>query len=100
MARPRKLDPKKSLEVALEEAMRLFPADRIREAAEVSGFTQRLRKIDPVLFFWNLILGFSCSAQRTLTSLHRQLEKISEREFAPSSFFDQWWSGKTGQGYK
>jgi len=89
MARPRKLDPKKSLEVALEEATRLFPADRIREVAEASGFTQRLRKIDPVLFFWNLILGFSCSAQRTLTSLHRQLEKISEREFAPSSFFDR-----------
>ena len=89
MARPRKFDPQRALQDSIDEVTRLFPAEEIREAAKASGFTQRLRKIDPVLFFCNLVLGFGCSAQRTLAALHRRLETISEREFAPSSFFDR-----------
>lgn len=87
MGRPAKLNPEKALNDALSEVIRLFPAEEIREAAKVTGFTQRLRKIDAALFFWNLILGFSCSVQRTLAGLKRQYQQIADTEIAPSSFF-------------
>lgn len=87
MGRPAKVDPEKALDQALAEVGRLFPADEVRQAAKDSGFTMRLRKVDPVLFFWNLILGFSCSVQRTLAGLQRQFETIADVDLAPSSFF-------------
>lgn len=87
MARPAKLNPEKALNDALNEVTRLFPPEEIREAAKDTGFIKRLRKVDPVLFFWNLILGFSCSVQRTLAGLQRQYQLIADTEIAPASFF-------------
>lgn len=87
MGRPAKLNPEKALRDSLAEVIRLFPAEEIREAAEETGFIKRLRKVDPVLFFWNLILGFSCSVQRTLAGLQRQYQVIADTDLAPSSFF-------------
>lgn len=87
MGRPAKLNPEKALNDALAEVIRLFPSEKIREVAKITGFTQRLRKIDPALFFWNLILGFSCSVQRTLAGLKRQYQMIADTDLAHSSFF-------------
>jgi len=87
MGRPAKLNPEKALTDALAEVIRLFPAEEIRQAAKATGFTKRLRKIDAALFFWNLILGFSCSVQRTLAGLKRQYQLIADTDVAPSSFF-------------
>lgn len=89
MPRPPKLDPEKALADALAEVVRLFPPEDIRLVAQETGFIQRLRKIDPVVFFWNLILGFSCSAQRTLDALRRQFQTIADVDLVPSSFLDR-----------
>jgi IS4 transposase len=89
MGRPAKLNPEKALSDSLAEVVRLFPAEEIRQAAEETGFVKRLRKIDPAIFFWNLILGFSCSVQRTLAGLKRQYQLIADTDLAPSSFFDK-----------
>lgn len=89
MGRPTNLNPEKALNDALAEVVRLFPAEDIRKAAVDTGFIKRLRKVDPVMFFWNLILGFSCSVQRTLAGLKRQYETVTETELTPSSFYDK-----------
>lgn len=89
MPRPPKLDPEKTLADALTEVVRLFPPENIRLAAQETGFIKRLRKVDPVVFFWNLILGFSCSAQRTLDALRRQFQTIADVDLVPSSFLDR-----------
>lgn len=89
MGRPAKLDPNKALSDALAEVVRLFPAEEIRQTAIDTGFIKRLRKIDAPLFFWNLILGFSCSVQRSLAGLKRQYQTIADTDLAPSSFFDK-----------
>lgn len=87
MGRPAKLNPEKALSNAISEVTRLFPAEDIRQAAKDTGFIKRLRKVDAVLFFYNLILGFSCSVQRTLAGLRRQYQLIADTDLAPASFF-------------
>lgn len=85
-----KTDPvKESFFRAVEELNQALPAETIREMAIETGFIKRLRKIDPVLFFWNLIMGFGVSMEPTLAGLRRRMEIIADVDLMPSSFFDK-----------
>jgi len=62
---PKYLDPDdipRSLEA-------LFPPDTVERIARETGFTKRIRKIEPYPFFWNLVMGFGVQLQLTLESL-------------------------------
>lgn len=79
-ARPRVLE---------EELNKLFSPEWLRETAKEADFVQRERKIDPVLMFWVLVLGFGVQLQRTLASLRRLYEERGEVHISRSSFYDR-----------
>jgi len=58
----------------------LFPAKWLYEQAEATGFMQRYRKVDPVLMFWTVVLGFGVRMQRSLAGLHRAYQRNAEPE--------------------
>ncbi len=89
MSRPRKLDLEKCFDNSLKAVRDLVPPEKIREVARETKFIKRGRKVCPVFFFWNLVLGFGCSAQRTLAALKRQYEVIAAEEIVPSAFYDR-----------
>ena len=63
------------------------------QRAARAGFVQRNRKIDPVTFFWVLVLGFGVGVQRTIASLRRAYETVSAETLVPSSFYDRFNKG-------
>ncbi len=85
-----KTDPvKESFFAAIEELNQVLPAEKIRDAAKETQFIRRIRKIDPALFFWNLVMGFGINMERTLAGLRRRMEVIADVDLMPSSFFDK-----------
>jgi len=83
-----KINPKdpKALELALLD---LFPEEWIRQKAAELGVVERHRKVDPVILFWTLVLGFGVGTQRQLSSLRRAYELNTSSTIAPSSFYDR-----------
>lgn len=68
---------------------KMFSPQWLRETAARVGYVQRHRKIDPVTFFWVLVLGFGVGVQRTIASLRRAYETVSAETLVPSSFYDR-----------
>ncbi len=79
----RKADP------SVECLTRLFPEDFIRNTASETGFIQRERKIDPVILFWVIVLGFGVNFLRTIRGLKRKYETESDIQMSISSFNDR-----------
>lgn len=67
----------------------LFPQDAVEQIAYESGFYKRQRKIEPYLFFWNLVLGFGVQLQRTLESLRRGYGEMTGIELSQSAWHDR-----------
>jgi len=85
-----KTDPvKEAFFTAVEELTQVLPAETIRTMAKETDFIKRIRKIDPALFFWNLIMGFGIAMEPTLAALRRRMELIADVDLMPSSFFDK-----------
>lgn len=76
--------PSRVVEKALNE---FFSPAWLRETARETGVVERYRKVDPVLLFWVLVLGFGVRLQRSLAGLHRQYEKSSGKTLARGSFY-------------
>ncbi|NPV72361.1 MAG: IS4 family transposase [Pelotomaculum sp.] len=72
---------------------KMFSPEWLRDTAAKVGFVQRNRKIDPVTFFWVVVLGFGVGVQRTLASLRRAYETASAETLVPSSFYDRFNKG-------
>jgi len=72
-----------------EELNRLFSPEWLRKTAKKTGFVERERKIDPVLMFWTLVLGFGVQLQRTLASLRRTYEEKGEVHISRGSFYER-----------
>lgn len=87
MPRRPKVDPKTALMEQISLLSRDLPADLIRGCAKNAQFAQRIKKIDPALFLWNLVLGFGASMQRTLAALRKRYCTIAAEDLAPSTFF-------------
>ncbi len=60
------LSDKQKVDPSVECLTRLFPEDFIRNAAAETGFIQRERKIDPVILFWVITIGFGVNFLRTI----------------------------------
>ena len=67
----------------------IFSPEWLRNAAHETGFVKRERKIDPVIMFWVLVMGFGVRLQRTLASMKRDYEKSSETELRDSSWHER-----------
>jgi IS4 transposase len=65
----------------------LFPPEWLREKAKDTGLIKRERKIDPVIIFWVLAIGYGSFLQRTLASLKRNYETASNRVLSDSSWY-------------
>jgi len=66
-----------------------FSPEWLRKTAKETGLIKRERKIDPVLMFWVLVLGFGVQLQRTLASLHRQYEENGSVDLSRGSFYER-----------
>jgi IS4 transposase len=68
---------------------KLFSPEWLRKTAKETGLIKRERKIDPVLMFWVLVLGFGVQLQRTLASLHREYEETGKVHLSRGSFYER-----------
>jgi hypothetical protein len=64
----------------------LFPEEFIRRTAVETGFIKRERKIDPVIMFWVVVLGFGVNFMRSMRGLKRGYEAVSGVNLSISSF--------------
>ena len=55
-----------------KELCDMFPAEWLRAKARETGLIKRSRKIDPVILFWVLVIGYGTFLQRTLAGLKRR----------------------------
>lgn len=67
----------------------VISAKQLEETARESGFIVRVRKIEPVAFFWTLVLGFGAGTQKSLASLRRCYELHTGTTLVPSAFYDR-----------
>lgn len=66
-----------------------FPRKWIMETARETGWMKRQRKIDPVSFFWTLILGFGTGVDRMIADLRRAYELATNTTLVPSGFYNR-----------
>lgn len=78
----------KSIEIRRLLSSIISPSELERTARE-EGFIQRSRKIDPVAFFWTLVLGFGAGSEKSLASLRRCYALHSGETLVPSAFYDR-----------
>ena len=67
----------------------MFSADWLKKTARETGLIKRERKINPVIMFWVLTLGFGVRLQHTLASLKRSYEKAGGVELSDGSWYER-----------
>ncbi|QVL36361.1 hypothetical protein [Aminirod propionatiphilus] len=67
----------------------LFPRRWILEQAKASGFVEGVRNLDPMVFFWHLVLAFGSSSRLCLLRLHRSHEKVAPDRMTWPAFYDR-----------
>jgi hypothetical protein len=86
---PSNLDPRQ-VEKTLNK---MFTPEWLRDAAVRVKYVQRQRKVDPVILFWILVLGFGVGVQRSIASLRRAYETASAENIVASAFYDRFSKG-------
>ena len=79
----------KRVDPTVETIAEMFPEDFLRNTARETGVVIRERKIDPVILFWVLTLGFGVRFLSTIRGLKRKYEEKAEVELSISSFYDR-----------
>jgi putative transposase len=72
-----------------QELTNMFEPKWIRATAKESGLIERERKIDPVIMFWTLAIGYGSQLYRTLTELKREYEVRGNVSISDSSWHDR-----------
>ena len=67
----------------------LISGPLLSKVARESGFMKRRRKIDPVKFFWTLVLGFATGRERQIAGMRRAYQASTGQSLVPSSFYDR-----------
>jgi len=60
--------------VVERELATMFESKWLRDKAKETGLIERERKIDPVIMFWALAIGYGAQLYRTLSQLKREYE--------------------------
>ena len=70
--------------------LELYPSEALIRLAEESGFVRRYRKLDPVAFFWAVVLEAGVYLQRSLDQLRNVYNQKSAKPIhSYSSFYDR-----------
>jgi hypothetical protein len=67
----------------------MFPEEFLRNTARETGVVRRERKIDSIILFWVVTLGFGVRFLSTIRGLKRKYEEKAEVELSISSFYDR-----------
>lgn len=65
----------------------VFPDDYLDQLARETGFVKRLRKINPINFFWTLILCFGKTKARTVAGFRHCYAALTGCPIVPSAFY-------------
>jgi IS4 transposase len=76
-------------DIVEQELTRMFESKWIRDKARESGLIERERKIDPVIMFWTLAIGYGSQLYRTITELKRVYEVRGKVSISDSSWHDR-----------
>ena len=76
-------------DIVEQELTRMFESKWIRDTAKESGLIERERKIDPLIMFWTLAIGYGSQLYRTLTELKREYEVRGNVSISDSSWHDR-----------
>ncbi len=83
------LNDEKRVDPTVETIAEMFLEAFLRNTARETGVVRRERKIDPVILFWVLTLGFGVRFLSTTRGLKRKYEEKAEIELSISSFYDR-----------
>lgn len=83
------LNDEKGVDPTVETIVEMFPEAFLRNIARETGVVIRERKIDPVILFWVLTLGFGVRFLSTIRGLKRKYEEKAEVKLSISSFYDR-----------
>jgi putative transposase len=67
----------------------LISGQLLTKLARESGFVKRLRAINPVDFFWTVVLGFATGRERQIAGMRRAYQASTGTSLVPSSFYDR-----------
>ena len=81
------LNDEKGTDPTVEAIVEMFPEDFLRNTARESVLVIRERKIDPVILFWMLTLGFGVRFLSTIRGLKRKYEEKAGVKLSISSFY-------------
>jgi putative transposase len=79
----------KGVDPTVMTIVEMFPDDFLRDTARETGFVKRERKIDPVILFWVLTIGFGVRFLSTIRGLKEKYEEKAKTTLSISSFYDR-----------
>lgn len=68
----------------------IFSPRTIKRIARETGFIKRDRVLDPVAFFWAMVLGFGTQMQRTLADVRRIYGELTGDQLVESSWYERY----------
>jgi IS4 transposase len=72
-----------------KELITMFESKWLRTKAMETGLVKRERKIDPVIMFWTLAIGYGAQLYRTIVQLKREYEVRGKVLLSDSSWHDR-----------
>ena len=82
-------DNENSVDPTVQAIVEMFPEDFLRNTARETGVVKRERKIDVVILFWVITLGFGVRFLSTIRGLKRKYEEKAKITLSISSFHDR-----------
>nr|QNO46670.1 hypothetical protein GCLKPONB_00001 [Methanosarcinales archaeon ANME-2c ERB4] len=79
----------KQTDLSVEYLRQMFPEEFLRNLAQKTGFIKRIRKIDPVTFFWVLTLGFGVDFLRSIRAFERRYETEANIKLSDGALYDR-----------
>ena len=79
----------KQTDPTVECLVQMFSQEFLRDLARKTEFIKRQRKIDPVQFFWVLILGFGVDFIRSIRALERRSEVEANIKLSDGALYDR-----------
>jgi len=80
---------KKDVSIVEKTLCDLFSTEWLRATAKETKLIKRERKIDPVVIFWVLVLGFGVQFQRSVAGLKRRYEKAADEDISDGSWYER-----------
>jgi hypothetical protein len=87
------LDNENSVDPTVQTIVKMFPEDFLRNTARETGVVERERKIDVVILFWVITLGFGVRFLSAIRGLKRKYEEKARTTLSISSFYDRFTVG-------